>query len=433
MILSLDQQGMLAVSSSPNEEDAVFDLEFETHSYLADTQLEAAFFSKVSNPQLSDIVMRLRIVDSINGDEVLKIQGTLDEDPDNLASIVAVADATNAFEVFELTLHELAGDVLDAIKLSQAFNASNSLGRSKTVIELPDEQTPPFDGDEVYSILTNLVDVPAYIALPQTNDLPLYVAALRAAEKLNIPLDAEIDPTITAEQAAEFALSMDAQSYRVQFIWSPNLCRSRDAVSLSGRKISAPYIGQYIGDKLLRNARTDAKGYAPLHVGVAWKDFPFRKKVLKIRPDVVLDEPTLEMLAKAKVNVVRPIKFKQGIRYVLSDLLTQYQSKNSALRLVPAAEIAMRTSNEVVSILKEHMLKPTDNYLKDASADIDKYLSGAVTAGWLKPAEDLGGKPYAFRLTPDKDFPFERVRLYFARRPEGATRAAIFDEDVLVK
>lgn len=433
MILSLDQQGMLAVSSSSNVEDAVFDLEFETHSYLADTQLEAAFMSKVANPQLSDIVMHLRIVDSVNGDEVLKIKGTLDEDPDNLASIVAVADATKAFEVFELTLHELAGDVLDAIKSSDAFNASNSLGRSKTVIELPDEQTPPFDGDEVYSILTNLVDVPAYIALPQTNDLPLYVAALRAAEKLNIPLDAEIDPTITAEQAAEFALSMDAQSYRVQFIWSPNLCRARDAVSLSGRKIPAPYIGQYIGNKLLRNARTDAKGYAPLHVGVAWKDFPFRKKALSLRRDVVFDEPTEKMLAKAKVNVVRPLKFKQGIRYVLSDLLTQYQSENSALRLVTSAEIAMRTSNEVVLILKEHMLKPTSNFIQDASKDIDKYLSGAVIAGWLKPAEDLGGKPYEFRIVQDKDFPFERVRLYLERRPEGATRNAIFDEDVLVK
>lgn len=65
MILSLDQQGMLTVSSSSNAEDAVLDLEFETHSYLADTELEIAFMSKVANPQLSDIVMRMRIVDSV--------------------------------------------------------------------------------------------------------------------------------------------------------------------------------------------------------------------------------------------------------------------------------------------------------------------------------------------------------------------------------
>lgn len=432
MILSLEQQGGLSISRTPHPA-AVFNLDFSTHSFLSETQLEVAFISKAAKPKLSDILMRLRIIDSTTGDEVVKVQGTLDEDPDNLASIVAVADASKAFELFELMLEESPADILAAVMDSPAFNASNSLGRSKVILDLPDELPPPFDGDEVYTILTNLVDAPAYIALPQTNDLPLYVAALRAAEKLNIPLDAEIDPTITPEQAAEFALSMDAQSHRVQFIWSPNLCRPRGAISLSGRKIPAAYIGQYIGDKLLRNAQTNAEGYAPLHVGVAWKDFPFRKKALELRPDVVLDEPAVEMLAKAKVNVVRPIKFKQGVRFVLSDLLTQRQSKNSALRLVTAAEIAMRTSNETVAILKEHMLKPTAGYLKDASKDIDKYLSGAATAGWLKPAEDLGGKPYEFRLTPDKDYPFERVRLYLARRPEGATRAAIFDEDVLVK
>lgn len=432
MILSLEQQGGLSVSRTPHPA-AVFNLDFSTHSFLSETELEVAFTSKAVKPKLSDIRMRLRIIDAATGDEVVKVQGTLDEDPDNLASIVAVADASKAFELFELMLQESPADILAAVMDSPAFNASNSLGRSKVILDLPDELPPPFDGDEVYTILTNLVDAPAYIALPQTKDLPLYVAALRAAEKLNIPLDAEIDPTLTPEQAAQFALSMDAQSHRVQFIWSPNLCRPRDAVSLSGRKIPAPYIGQYIGDKLLRNAQTNAEGYAPLHVGVAWKDFPFRKKALELRPDMVLDEPAVEMLAKAKVNVVRPIKFKQGVRFVLSDLLTQRQSKNSALRLVPAAEIAMRTSNETVAILKEHMLKPTANYLKDASKDIDKYLSGAAVAGWLKPAEDLGGKPYEFRLTPDKDYPFERVRLYLARRPEGATRAAIFDEDVLVK
>lgn len=432
MILSLEQQGGLSISRTPHPA-AVFNLDFSTHSFLSETQLEVAFISKAAKPKLSDILIRLRIIDSTTGDEVVKVQGTLDEDPDNLASIVAVADASKAFELFELMLEESPADILAAVMDSPAFNASNSLGRSKVILDLPDELPPPFDGDEVYTILTNLVDAPAYIALPQTNDLPLYVAALRAAEKLNIPLDAEIDPTITPEQAAEFALSMDAQSHRVQFIWSPNLCRPRGAISLSGRKIPAAYIGQYIGDKLLRNAQTNAEGYAPLHVGVAWKDFPFRKKALELRPDVVLDEPAVEILAKAKVNVVRPIKFKQGVRFVLSDLLTQRQSKNSALRLVTAAEIAMRTSNEAVAILKEHMLKPTAGYLKDASEDIDKYLSGAVTAGWLKPAEDLGGKPYEFRLTPDKDYPFERVRLYLARRPEGATRAAIFDEDVLVK
>ncbi|KAA5569867.1 hypothetical protein F3G50_31250, partial [Pseudomonas aeruginosa] len=96
---------------------------------------------------------------------------------------------------------------------------------------------------------------PAYLTLPNPHDLPIYVSAQRAATKLRIPLDAEINPTFTAEQAAQFATSVDAQSQFVQFIWSPNLCRPSGAVTLRGRKVPAYYLGHYIGDKLLRNAK----------------------------------------------------------------------------------------------------------------------------------------------------------------------------------
>lgn len=427
--LKLMSNGDLTIGGLGN---ALLSLDFSTFSYLQNTELEVSFFSKKSIPLISDIILRLRIIDATTGDEVIRIQGIVDSNPDNLASIVAVADATEEFEQFELSF--VVEDAADAILLSDAFNAANSLGRNKVSIPLDDEMGPQFDADEFVKTLTKLVDPPSYLALPVADNLPLYVACLQAAEKLNIPLDVELDPTITAEQVAQLSESLDAQTHRVQLIWSPILCRPRDAVSLRGRKIPATYIGQYIGDKLLRNAQTNAEGYAPIQKAVAWKDYPFKKKALELRPDLDLgDEQTLEMLAKAKVNVVRPIKFKQGVRFVLSDLLTQKQSENSALRLVPAAEIAMRTSNDCVAILKENMLRPTDDFLKDTSEAIEEYLDGAVTAGWLKPADDLGGKPYAFRLTPDKDKPFERVRLYMARRPEGATRTAIFDEDVLVK
>lgn len=47
------------------------------------------------------------------------------------------------------------------------------------------------------------------------------------------------------------------------------------------------------------------------------------------------------------------------------------------------------------------------------------------TTGWLQPAEDLGGKPFEFSLIPDKDYPYERVRLYLAHGVVGTTRAAI--------
>ncbi|MFK7355242.1 hypothetical protein, partial [Acinetobacter baumannii] len=341
------------------------------------------------------------------------VQGLVDGDIENSASIVAVADAKEYFERFDLSL---GIDALQAILKSNAYNESNSLGRASKTLALEDESLPSFKPDELYKILTSQLSTPAYLTLPNPHDLPIYVAAQRAATKLRIPLDAEINPTFTAEQAAQFATSVDAQSQFVQFIWSPNLCRPSDAVTLRGRKVPAYYLGHYIGDKLLRNAKLNKQGFAPLKNAVAWKDYPFTAKNLSQMPNTDLeDEQTQEMLAKAKVNVVRPVKFETTL-FVLSDVLTQYQSKNSALRLVPAAEISARVTNKCIEILRTYMFQATPDYIKKAGDDIQEFLEGASseTTGWLQPAEDLGGKPFEFSLIPDKDYPYERVRLYLA-------------------
>ena len=136
---------------------------------------------------------------------------------------------------------------------------------------------------------------------------------------------------------------------------------------------------------------------------------------------------------RLKVNVVRPVKFETTL-FVLSDVLTQYQSKNSALRLVPAAEISARVTNKCIEILRTYMFQATPDYIKKLVMT-SRVLEGASseTTGWLQPAEDLGGKPFEFSLIPDKDYPYERVRLYLAHGVVGTTRAAIFDDDVLVK
>lgn len=429
-ILALSSTGELSLvaGASPS-----LKLEFDTFSYLANAEINVAFFAKVSSPRgLADISMRLEIRDAVTGDQIVTVQGLVDGDIENSASIVAVADAKEYFEKFDLTL---GIDALQAVLKSTAYNQYNSLGRASKTLALEDEGLPSFNADKLFKILTSQLKTPAYLTLPNPHDLAVYVAAQRAATKLRIPLDAEINPTFTAEQAAQFATSIDAQSQFVQFIWSPNLCRPTDAVSLRGRKVPAYYLGHYIGDKLLRNAKLNKQGFAPLKNAVAWKDYPFTAKNLsQMLGNDLEDEQIQEMLAKAKVNVVRPVSFETTL-FVLSDVLTQYQSKNSALRLVTSAEISARVTNKCIEILRTYMFQATPDYIKKAGDDIQEFLEGASseTTGWLQPAEELGGKPFEFSLVPDNDFPYERVRLYLAHGVVGTTRAAIFDEDVLVK
>lgn len=405
-----------------------------TKSYLGDdASLEIAFFSKVANPLSGDdITVRLTWFDSTTLDQIFRVEGRLSDDEEDLSSIQAVADAAEIFENFSIIP---GADLLAAVQSCAAFNAYNSLNRNSFALPLPSEQPPPFDADQVYDILTAEDVRPAYLVLPRLDDLELYNTVYRAADKLNIPMDCELDPTITPEQAADLALNLDAQDQRVQLIWSPNLCRPRDAISLRGRKGPAYAIGEYLGKKLLRNARTTAEGIPKIGDPVAGYDFPFTMKGMEMRSDVVLNQQTLEMLAKAKVNTVRRMSFGGGVRFVLSDGLTQRQSKNSALRLVNATEIACYTTNVAIDILKRHMLKRMSSYLTDASRDIEAFLKkcAAPTVGLLQPAADLGGVPYVFSLTPDADYPFERVRLYLARGVEGMARAAIFNDDIVSK
>lgn len=197
--LFLSSSGGLSMLSIQNP---VLSLEFVTYSYLSDTSLEVSFSTKSSNPaNPSDFTMRLRIIDSISGDEIYKVEGAVNSDPENLASIVARAEALEVFEEFELNLNEPG--IVNAILDCDAFNASNSLGRNKETFVLDDELPPPFDADQTFKLITNLVGKPAYLVLPRLEDFQIYVCLLRVAEKLNIPLDAEIDPTLSPEQAAD--------------------------------------------------------------------------------------------------------------------------------------------------------------------------------------------------------------------------------------
>ncbi|MGN9557182.1 hypothetical protein ACTMSJ_19965, partial [Acinetobacter baumannii] len=78
-------------------------------------------------------------------------------------------------------------------------------------------------------------------------------------------------------------------------------------------------------------------------------------------------------------------------------------------------------TNKCIEILRTYMFQATPDYIKKAGDEIQEFLEGASseTTGWLQPAEDLGGKPFEFSLIPDKDYPYERVRLYLAHGVVG--------------
>lgn len=411
---------------------AVLQIDYDLHSYLgSDVELQVKFLAKVTNPTTgSHIVCQLRWVDTATDTLIYQVQGTLNDDEDDYASLWSIAGATEYFKSFDITYNNT--NLITAIISSSAYNSLNSLNKNIATFVLADDQPSAFDADQAFNLLTTLRHRPSDIAIIGLQNLSVYNTILRALDQLNVPFTIELDPTLTIDQAVAMASALDANDHRVQLIWSPNICRPRDAISLRGRKKPAYAMGMYLGYKALRNANVTSKGIPPLGTPIAGADYPFSLKAIEQRADIIFGSQELEQLAVAKINVVRLENYDIGERFVLSDVLTQYQSKDSALRIINAAEVTCYTENKVIDILKRHMLKKTNTFLTEASRDITKFLNNCVAAELLERAEDLGNQPYSFKLTPDEQYPFERVRLYLARRVVGAVRSVVFD-DVIVK
>jgi hypothetical protein len=311
-----------------------------------------------------------------------------------------------------------------------AGNAVNTLGRNKVSLDIPAvdgaaEAAP----DSFYTAMANTLITgqvrPDYLAIAKTSDLLLITTLMRVMDKLNIHLLGDIDPTLSIDSAIAASDAIEAKDHRVVWYWNPTESRPRDAVSTRGARINRPVVGVQVGYRVLRNAGTDSRGVPPIHVPIAGFNFPIGKfKAMRPRADITLDEPALNRLAEAKINVVIQERLASGTRFIFGDCLTQYDSKTSALRLTNAAEIEAFTANGVIELIRRQLLTNTASFIERADTNCRQFLDACVSAGLLKPAADLGGFPYTLTIMAREDRPFDAVDVDFKRRPEGAVRAA---------
>lgn len=363
--------------------------------------------------------LSLKWMDTLNGDVVAEAKGLLIDDIEDSRSIVSSAMASGLFAQFEFA--SLAPDLSD-LEDSAAFNALGTLGRNKVSLSVVADEPVVFDGQALYDALTLNDPSPDYLVLPSVGDLQAVTQVQRAADTLNCQAFFEAGPDLTVDQVIALSTSLDLRDHRNSLFWNPTLSRPRDAVSTFAPKAQRYALGTILGMYLLRNARVDSQGIPPLHEPVAGVRYPMPWRQSEVRPDVVLNPDALEQLAEAKVNVIRPVRYDIGVRVVVSDVLTQYDSGTSALRLIPAAEVETFTANGVIEIIKRWMLTRTTEFMQGCDREIRQFLDACVSAGMLQPAEDLDGLPYTLTLTPDQVRPFEAVHVAFARRPEGCVR-----------
>lgn len=434
----INSNGELALVATSGSGPDALQIQYELHDHLgSDASVDVSLRSKSASQDISASNTILTMVwrDSVTNDLIYKVEGIVGSplmSAEDASLIENRAAATEAFKSF--TLFVANPTVFDPIITdSPAYNEPRSLGKNKISVDLPDDQPDAFDATRLVSQLVTMDPRPAYIVLPVSDDLELLNACMQASAKLNIPLKSELDPEWDLDQAASYTASLDADTSLLEFVWSMLLARPRDAVSLRGAKKPRRGIGSIIGDYLLRNARIDTNGIPPIHTPIAGPDYPLKFKGMEMRTDILVDEDTVERLAVAKINPLRQERYDAGTLFVVADVLTQYKSADSALRLSTSAEIVCYTTNRCLDILKGHLLRRSDDFLERANRDITSFLNNCASAKIIVPGDDLGGKAYQFSIQKDPSKPFERVRFYLARCPNGVTRSVITDEDVVVK
>lgn len=406
-----------------------FGVLYKTHSVFDENvELKVAVFQKGSSLNPNTAVLKLTWIDSYTGDEVLSVQGTLSQDESDLSSITNVAYAKEEFAEFKLYVGDFFAEMLGEGDHT-LLNLPNGLGRNFEQFTLDADTRTALGMDELFDAIVEADTLPNYLCMFFNDNVQLFQTMLRASEKLNIPLYVELDPTLLPEQHAQIAEELSAFSHRVVIIANAVVARPNSAETLRGKKKPRYALGTLMGYTLLRNANTDAQGFPPLKDPVAGYPYPMRWAGAEMRQDVKYNEETKEMLAQAKVNMVLLERYDTGPRFVLADILTQYDSKTSVLRLLNASEISMFIDNRLINICKRHLLKAKSSFKSDALRECRTFLEGCATAGLIVESEDLGGK-YTLDITDRADRPHDAVDLKCGYRPEGAVRAVYLSTSV---
>ncbi len=350
----------------------------------------------------------------------LDFYGALDGDDDFIDEVITSYQVGNVEKLKEV--------LTDNLKI---VNTLNAFRIKSTTLAVPANKKQYITLDGIKRSLLDMTDRPRYLTTCDINDLTIVETLAEVIARLNSHLIIDIGEMTDWRMVVALANSLDFKDHRIFLLWSPNKSRPMNATTVLARKKWRPVNGDFLGQVLLRNANTNDSGIVPVHENLGGFDTPVGQRDLKRMDGVILDEEAQDALAQAKINVVLSEHFTEGQRWIYNDVLTQYDSKTSILRLFNASEVATYIENNAVSIAKRHLLKRTDKYIEDTESDIKKMLNACVGAELIQISEELQSY-YSLAVSPRRDNPYEKVDIKLAFRPMGCTRQ-VFIETTIVK
>jgi hypothetical protein len=246
------------------------------------------------------------------------------------------------------------------------------------------------------------------------------------AIEANMPLLLDISGSLDAASAITFANSLNIDSHYVHMYWTP--VESDDP--LNGGKAIFGSSGLNVGYRCARNARLNAKGFAPKNYPVAGKEWPLNRTGM--RQLVSLKEQELSDLARTKINPVLFETYNGGGKFVFTDCLTSAKTVVSYKKLINVAEMSLSIDNWVTLYAKELMHLPMTEFIKRMNVFLDALLNGATSSGWLVPSKNLPGNvPFEFEVVKSSVRPADLALVTYWCSYDGVARQVIVQQNLV--
>lgn len=246
------------------------------------------------------------------------------------------------------------------------------------------------------------------------------------AIEANTPLLLDIGGSLDAASAITFVNTLNIDSHYIHAYWSPLECDD----PLNGGKAIWGTSGLNVGYRCARNARLNAKGFAPKNFPVAGKDWPVNRTGIRqlVRPG----EQDLSDLARAKINPVIFENYNGGGKYVFSDSLTSAKTVVSYKKLISVAEMSSSIDNWVTLYSNELLQLPMSEFIRRMNVFLDTLLNNAVASGWLVPSKNLAGNvPFQFTVVKSEVRPADLALINYWTCYDGVARQVIVQQTLV--
>lgn len=264
----------------------------------------------------------------------------------------------------------------------------------------------------------------AYISSGGSQSTALISNLMQLAYDRNKQLRMDVSGELTPDEAITFIEGLNIggnidKAHLVHVYWSP--LKATDPTGVNPKSV----IGMAtlnIAYACARNARTNAKGFAPKNYVIAGKSHPINRA--NITQIYTPTEQELSALARAKINPCIFNTYTGGGRYVFFDSLTSAPVENSLKKLISVIDMATSIDDAVTKFGNDALQLPMEVAVKRTKDFLKTLFEGAQTAGWLVNSTDpfMQGKAFVFEVKPNEARPWDRMDVNYWCHYDGCVR-----------